>query len=184
MRQTISRVKPLKSLEDFAGFKIRVLTSKIVIDLFTTLGASPTPLPGGGPEFYTALQTGLVDGEDFPLATLETSKHYEIAKYVALTNHLWVGYRLLGNGDAMAALPADVRTVVVRNNKKYAALERQDMATFDESLKQTIAGQGMVFNSVDTRPFRAKLAPYYARWRPQFGEVAWTLLEKSVGKLG
>ena len=71
-----------------------------MISLFKPLGASPTPINFG--EVYSALQTGLVDGQENPLILIDTAKLYEVQKYCSMTNHIWVGihylvqYRVLG----------------------------------------------------------------------------------------
>ncbi|HIL72438.1 MAG TPA: DctP family TRAP transporter solute-binding subunit, partial [Verrucomicrobia bacterium] len=65
--------------EDLAGKKIRVMRSKMAMDLISQLGGAPTPIPFG--ELYTALQQGMVDGAENNPPTLDTSRHYEVARH-------------------------------------------------------------------------------------------------------
>ena len=181
MRQVTSLSKPVLTLADYPGFRIRVPKAKISVDLFATLGATPVPLDGT--EIYTGLQTHLVDGQESPLATIESFKLYEVQKFISMTNHMWSAYWLIANPAAIAALPANIRPVVVRNNQKSALLERKDIAAMNDGLKSKLESQGMTFHTVDVAPLRAKLRPYYARLRADFGETAWNLLEKTSGKL-
>jgi TRAP-type transport system periplasmic protein len=180
MNQIGSSSHPIRSPEDLRGFKIRVVASKIVADLFRVLAASPTPIALN--EVYTALQTKLVDGIAGTLVYFETGRLYEVQKYAALTNHAWTGLRLIANGDVWKRLPSDLQAIVERNNTKYAALERRDTELFTASVGDKLTRQGMIINRVDQAPFRARLAPYYQEWATAFGPTVWNLLETSLGQ--
>ena len=69
--------------------KIRLPVAPNLIALFQHLGASPTPINFG--EVYSALQTGVVDGQENPLQLIDTAKLYEVQKYCSLTSHVWTG---------------------------------------------------------------------------------------------
>lgn len=77
--------KPIKSLEDFKGLKIRVQPSELFVGMINALGANPTPMPYG--EVYTALKTGIVDGAENNWPSYESSRHFEAARYYSLTEH-------------------------------------------------------------------------------------------------
>jgi TRAP-type C4-dicarboxylate transport system substrate-binding protein len=63
--------------------------------------------------------------------------------------------------------------------------DRKDIAALNDSLAESLKKKGLVFNEVDTEPFKAQLrkAGFYAQWKGKFGDEAWTLLEKYVGRL-
>src|SRR5215831_2288489 len=84
-----TRNKPIEKPEDLKGFKIRLPVAPAFIELFKHLGASPAAINFG--EVYSALQTGVVDGQENPLILIDTAKLYEVQKYCSMTNHLWVG---------------------------------------------------------------------------------------------
>jgi tripartite ATP-independent transporter DctP family solute receptor len=182
LRQVTSSKGPIKSVDDFSGFKIRTPASKIALDLFRTLGAAPTPMSFS--ELYTSLQTHIVDGQESPYLTIDAFRIFEVQKYLSVTNHMWTGYWTVANGDSWKALPADVQGVVVRNMAKYVKLERNDVLTLNQSLTEKLRGRGLAINVVDTKTMRARLRPYYARWKGEFGNAAWGMLEAQVGKLG
>ncbi len=75
--------------------------------------------------------------------------------------------------------------MVERNLTKYALLQRRDTQLRNDSLSEKLARRGLAINRADTSGFRAKLASsgFYARWREKFGAQAWSLLEKTSGKL-
>ncbi|GAC1534823.1 MAG: TRAP transporter substrate-binding protein [Candidatus Velthaea sp.] len=181
LRQMSSSVHPIRNVADMAGYKVRTLPAKIATDLFASLGASPTPMNFS--EVYTALQTHVVDGQETPLLTVETARLYEVQKYLSITNHQWAGYWILAFPDAFKSLPADVQEMVRRGVAKYAVLQRRDVAHLNATLTSKLRSQGLTFNDCDTASMRAKLGPYYARWKETFGEKAWSLLEAGVGKL-
>ncbi|SMH36148.1 TRAP transporter substrate-binding protein [Azospirillum agricola] len=77
--------KPITSLADFKGLKIRVQPSELFVGMMNALGANATPMPYG--EVYTALKTGIVDGAENNWPSYESSRHFEAAKYYSLTEH-------------------------------------------------------------------------------------------------
>jgi TRAP-type transport system periplasmic protein len=108
-----------------------------------------------------------------------------VQKYVSMTNHIWDGNWVLANGDSWASLPPDLQGIVERNFDASALEQRADIARLNASLRDTLAGRGLIVNAPDPAPFKQKLqeAGFYASWRNQFGSATWELLEKYVGKL-
>ncbi len=151
--------------------------------MFKALGASPTSINFN--ELYTALQTHLVDGQENGLVAIESGKLYEVQKYVAETNHIWDPFWLLGNRRAFAALPDDIKAIVVQEFDRASMEQRADVATLNASLKALLTGKGLTFVPVDRAPFRAALTQsgYYKEWRDKFGPDVWSALETVVGSL-
>jgi tripartite ATP-independent transporter DctP family solute receptor len=175
--------RPIRMADDLAGVKMRVPDGQMFRDLFSSLGAVPTTV--NIKDLYDALKTRRVDGQENPLVITEVNKLYEVTKYVSITNHMWSGFNLLGNMKFWNGLPADVQEAVLRNVKKYVALQRAYTDRLNRELEGTLAGRGMVFNTADVATFRNKLGGgFYQRWKSQFGAAAWNLLEAQVGKLG
>jgi TRAP-type C4-dicarboxylate transport system substrate-binding protein len=98
---------------------------------------------------------------------------------------MWDGFWFLANRRAWEAVPQDVRTIVAKHINAAAVNERDDVAKLNASLKEDLAGKGLVFNQPVVAPFREKLraAGFYAEWKGKYGDQAWELLEKAVGKL-
>jgi TRAP-type transport system periplasmic protein len=182
-RQTTSSTKPIKAPEDLAGFKIRVPVSPLWTSMYEALGASPASINFS--EVYTALQTKVVEGQENPLAIIQTAKLYEVQKYCSLTNHMWDGFWFLANQDRWEAIPADMREIVAKHINAAGLEERKDTEKLNASLTDKLKSEGMEINTVDTAAFRDKLrsAGFYSNWRDKYGPEAWGLLEKSVGKL-
>jgi tripartite ATP-independent transporter DctP family solute receptor len=183
-RQITTRGKPIDKPEDLHGFKIRLPFAPSLILLFRHLGASPTAINGG--EIYSALQTGIVDGQENPLVIIDTIKLYEVEKYCSITNHTWMANHVTFNKAAWERLPADLRDVVTKNFTQAAIAQRADWITMDQAEMRNLRDKGMIFNTPDTLPFREVLhqSGYYPDMRKECGEQAWALLEKYTGPLG
>ena len=182
-RQTTSSSKPIVTPADLAGFKIRVPVSPLWTSMYEALGASPASINFS--EVYTALQTKIVEGQENPLAIIQTAKLYEVQKYCSLTNHMWDGFWFLANQDRWEAIPADMREIVAKHINAAGLEERKDTEQLNASLTDKLKSEGMEINTVETAAFRDKLrsAGFYSSWRDKYGAEAWGLLEKSVGKL-
>ncbi|WP_252314173.1 TRAP transporter substrate-binding protein DctP [Sinobaca sp. H24] len=85
---------PVNTPDDLAGMRIRVPDNNLFIRSFSTLGASPTPLPLG--DLYASLQQGVIDGAENPLPVLAGSRTHEVTNYLNLTGHMTV-YKSLGD---------------------------------------------------------------------------------------
>jgi TRAP-type C4-dicarboxylate transport system substrate-binding protein len=151
--------------------------------MFEAFGSSPASINFN--EVYSALQTKIVDGQENPLAIISTAKLYEVQKYCSLTNHMWDGFWFLANKSAWEKLPADMRGIIAKRINEAGVNERADVAKLNANLQQDLAGKGLVFNSLDPAPFRDKLraAGFYSEWKGKYGDEAWGILEKAVGKL-
>ncbi|WP_279480415.1 TRAP transporter substrate-binding protein [Aureimonas sp. SK2] len=181
-RQITSSKGPINTPADLEGFKIRVPVSPLWTSMFSAFGSAPTSINFA--ETYAALQTGVVDGQENPLAILTTHKVYEVQKYCSTTNHMWDGFWILGNRRAWQSLPDELKEIVAKNFNAAGEQQRQDVMELNAGLRGDLEGHGMVFNEPDTAPFQAKLneAGFYAEWKGKFGEDAWAILEKAVGK--
>lgn len=183
-RQITTSTSPIEKPADLTNFRIRMPATPLWTSMFKSLGAAPTTINFN--ELYTALQTKIVDGQENPLAVIDTGKLYEVQKYCSLTSHLWEGYWWLAGGRAWRGLPDDIKEVVTRNVNDMALTQRQDMATLGAALRDQLEQKGLKFNAPDTAPFREKLSQsgFYEEWKKRFGPEAWSLLEKYSGPLG
>ena len=182
-RQITTSSHPVVNPGDLKGMKLRVPPSPLETSMFLAFGASPTSLNFA--EVYSALQTHIVDGQENPIAIIDSVKFYEVQKYCSLTNHMWDGWWFVGNKQQFAHLPKDLQEIVARNINSAAVQERDLVRNLNTSLIATLKGKGLTFNSTDNVVFRDKLraAGHYSEWRKRFGDTEWALLEKYTGKL-
>jgi tripartite ATP-independent transporter DctP family solute receptor len=181
-RQITTSTHPVRDVGDLNGLKIRTPPTRIWVDMFKALGASPTPINAS--EMYTALQTHVVDAQENPFVILETYRLYEVQKYLSVTNHMWSNFWVVANAAAFNGLPPDLQTILRNAINTMALSNRRETELLNASLADKLVRRGMVLNTVDPAPFRARLKDFYATERDQFGATAWNLLEAGVGKLG
>lgn len=102
--------RPVRSPEDMKGLKYRTMTIPIHMEFMRSLGASPTPIAWA--EIYTALQTGVVDGQHNPVPIIKIGKLEEVQDYLTLTNHMYTPYVWVLNSDFYNSLTDLERRVV------------------------------------------------------------------------
>jgi tripartite ATP-independent transporter DctP family solute receptor len=182
-RQITMKSKPINGPNDLKGVKIRLPVAPLFISLFKALGASPTPINFG--EVYSALQTGLVDGQENPLILIDTAKLYEVQKYCSMTNHIWVGLHAAFNPDAWKRLSPELQEITYKHLSAAAIAERADWQEMDKTEIEKMTKGGLTFNKPETKPFQEALrkAGFYPEVKKQMGDEAWKLLEKYTGPL-
>lgn len=109
-RKSMTSARPLPDRAAFEGQKFRVMDSKILIEQFSAVGASAVAIPFG--ELYTALQTGVVDGEENPLDTIATMKFHEVQEHLVVSEHGVIEDVFLFNPIWWDGLPEAHRTVI------------------------------------------------------------------------
>ncbi len=113
---------PIHRPEDFKGHKIRVMPAPVIREQFRALGASPVPIDFQ--ELYSALQQGVVDGQENPLTSIVSMKFYEVQKYMTLSNHAFLGYVLVASKSFNDSLPPKYQKLLRESARKAALYER------------------------------------------------------------
>lgn len=182
-RQITMKSKPINGPDDLKGVKIRLPVAPLFISLFQHLGASPTPINFG--EVYSALQTGLVDGQENPLILIDTAKLYEVQKYCSMTNHVWAGIHYSFGNAYWDKLPNDLKDLSNKHFDAAALTERDDWQKMSADETKNLTSKGMTFNTPDVKPFQEvlKKAGFFGEMKKKSGDKAWGLLEKYVGPL-
>ncbi|WP_438755024.1 TRAP transporter substrate-binding protein [Pararhizobium sp. O133] len=92
-RNLSNSVRPVTKWEDLEGMKVRVMQNNVFLDTFQNLGANATPMAFG--EVFSALETKTIDAQENPYVTIDTSKFFEVQKYVTQTNHAYTPFLFL-----------------------------------------------------------------------------------------
>ena len=103
-------VRPIKTLEDFKGIRIRTMTLPSHQKIIQALGGEAYPLAWG--EVYSALQTGVIDGQMNPIPTVSFAKFNEVQKYLTLPNHLFAPYTFMLNDDFYSSLTEQEQKII------------------------------------------------------------------------
>lgn len=183
-RQITTSTKLIQTPADLARFKIRVPVVPLWVAMFKALQAAPVSIPLN--EAYSSLQTRIADGQENPLSLINIAKFYEVQKFCSLTNHAWDGFWLVANEDVWRGLPADLQAILTKHLDAAALKERADIAQANITLRKDLEAKGLQFATVDPSAFRHALSVngFYARARANYGEEAWSILEKFTGALG
>ena len=161
-RSIYSVKKPVKSLADTKGMKIRVQQSDLWVALMEAMGANATPMPFG--EVYTALKTGLVDAAENNYPSYESTRHFEVAKYYNKTEHSMAPEILLFSKKTWDTLtPADQKIIRQAAKESVGYMRKLWDEREEKSLAVVKAGGAQVIE-VDKASFQAAMKPVYDKF--------------------
>ena len=159
-RHITNNKKPINTPADLQGIKLRVPEGKWRVKMFQTYGANPSPMKFS--EVFTALQTGVMDGQENPFTQIYSAKFQEVQKFISLTGHVYTPAYVTVGARKWASLPADVRKVLEETAKETQAFVHQKAARDDEELLGKIKAAGTAVNTPDKDAFVKASAPVYA----------------------
>lgn len=138
--KVLSSNTPMATPEDLDGVKFRIQPSDVLRGQFTTWGAEATPMAFA--EVYSALQQGVIDGQENPYSNIESQKMNQVQKYVTESNHGYIGYVNVINQEFFDLLPPDVQTCVTDAAAGAADFNRRSAAQVNEEAKEAIRESG------------------------------------------
>jgi tripartite ATP-independent transporter DctP family solute receptor len=154
--------KPVHTIADAKGLKIRVQQSDLWVALLEAMGANATPMPFG--EVYTALKTGLVDGAENNYPSYESSRHFEVARYYAKTEHSMAPEMLLFSKKVWDGLsPAD-QALIRKAAKDSVPYMRKLWDEREAKSLATVKAAGAEIIEVDKASFRNAMKPVYNKF--------------------
>lgn len=175
----LSANKPLIKPADAAGLKFRIMSSKVLEAQFKAVGANPQVLPFS--EVYSALQQGVVDGEENTLSNIYTKKFYEVQKDMTLSNHGYLGYMVVTNKIFWNSLPDDLKQVVLSSMRDATAYGNKEAAKLDAEYLKKIEASGKIKVFTLTPAQRAVWKKQMMSIYPQFYNVIGKdLIEKAM----
>jgi len=154
--------KPIKTLADAKGLKVRVQQSDLWVSLLEAMGANATPMPFG--EVYTALKTGLVDAAENNFPSYESSRHFEVAKYYSKTEHSMAPEMLLFSKRVWDGLTPDDQKAIRQAAKESVPYMRKLWDEREEKSLATVKAGGAQIIEVDKPAFQAAMKPVYDKF--------------------
>jgi len=151
IRHITNSKRPIKVPADLQGIKLRVPEGKWRVKMFVAYGANPSPMKFS--EVFTALQTGVMDGEENPLTQIYSAKFQEVQKYLSMSGHVYTPAYLTVGTRKYESLPADVRRILEDTAKETQAFVYQQAAKEDADLLAKLKAAGMQVNDVDQAAF-------------------------------
>ncbi|MEO7888222.1 MAG: sialic acid TRAP transporter substrate-binding protein SiaP [Polaromonas sp.] len=161
--------KPVKTLADVKGMKIRVPENDVFKAMAESWGAKPTPMNFN--ELYLALKTGVVDGQENPLPTIKAGKFGEVQKYIVLTGHVMTPRLIVVNDAAWQKIPAADRKAVEEALKAGMSWADEQIQAQEKSLLDEFRTAGVTIIEPDTAAFRkATLAVVPPKFEAKWGK--------------
>ncbi len=176
-RHITNNKRPIRVPDDLKGIKLRVPEGKWRVKMFQEYGANPSPMKFS--ELFTALQTGVMDGEENPFTQIYSAKLQEVQKYLSLSGHVYTPAYVVVGSKKYATLPADVRKVLEDTARETQAFVYATAVRDEGDLLAKLKQAGMQVNEVDKDAFIAASKKIYE----DFGkEVAGAkpLIDKAV----
>lgn len=161
-RSFYNSVKPIKSMDDLKGMKIRVMQSDIFVDMMTALGANATPMPYG--EVYSSIQTGVIDGAENNWPSYESSGHFDVAGYYTLDQHLIVPEILVMSKISWEKLSPEDQATVRQAAKDSTPKMREMWAAREKASEEKVLAAGVkVVTDIDKAPFMSAMDAVYEK---------------------
>lgn len=171
--------KPVKSIEDLQGMKIRVPNNQMYIKTFEAFGASPTPLPLT--DMYSSLQQGLIDGAENPLPVLEGAKVNEVAKHLTLTEHTKIMSPWIAGTSFFDTLPEDIAQLIKETGIEAAEFGNEIMEQQAEEILDKFIDEGIEVYEVDLESFKEKAESVYTAF-PEWSEDLYETVKAELEK--
>jgi tripartite ATP-independent transporter DctP family solute receptor len=163
-RSIYNGVRPVKSLADLKGLRIRVQQSELMSDMIKALGAQAVELPYG--QVLTGLATKLIDGAENNWPSFVTTDHYKYAGYYTLTQHTMSPEVLMMSLKAWQSLSAEDRTIFREAALRSSRFMREKWKDLEEQSRQQAEAAGVtIVKDFDRRPFEDAMAPIYEKAR-------------------
>jgi len=161
-RSIYTAKKPVKTLADMKGLKVRVQQSDLWVSLLEAMGANATPMPFG--EVYTALKTGLIDAAENNYPSYESSRHFEVAKYFSKTEHSMAPEILLFSKKTWDTLTPEDQKIIREAAKESVVYMRKLWDEREEKSLAAVKAGGAQIIEVDKAPFQAAMKPVYDKF--------------------
>jgi tripartite ATP-independent transporter DctP family solute receptor len=161
-RSIYNSVRPIRTLADLKGLRIRVQQSEVMVEMIKALGAEPIELPYG--QVSTGLSTRLIDGAENNWPSYVTTNHYKLAPYYTLTEHTMAPEVLVVSPRAWESLSAEDQDIFRDAARKSSAYMRELWHGLEErSRQQARAAGNTIISEFDRRPFEQAMNTIYAK---------------------
>ncbi|HSO08263.1 MAG TPA: TRAP transporter substrate-binding protein [Pelomicrobium sp.] len=176
-RHITNSKRPIVKPDDLKGLKLRTPKGKWRVKMFEAYGASPSPMAFS--EVFTALQTGVMDGQENPFTQIWSAKFQEVQKYLSLSGHVYTPAYVMVGSKKWASLPADVRKVLEDTARETQAYVYETATKAETDLLDKLKAAGMQVNEVDKDAFIAASKGVYAEFGKEVADGA-GMIDKAV----
>src|SRR2546429_9153945 len=169
-RNVYNSKRPIRSIDDLKGLKIRMMGNPVFVDTMNALGGNGVAM--GFDQLVSAMQTGVVDGAENNAPTYATGQHYRYAKYFSLTGHLLIPEILVFSKKIWETLGKDDQALIIKFTKEAQLDERQRWYEMEEKSVKQIEAAGVEIGKIDDkRPLQTAVKPVWEKCATQHAEL-------------
>lgn len=167
-RHLTNNKRPIKKVEDGKGLKIRTMENKVHLAAWKAAGLNPTPMAWG--EVFTALQQGVIDGQENPIAIIASNKLWDAGqKFFAFSAHVYSPAPLLISKKKFDSMPKEDQELFLKTALEVAEFQRKINRDAEENSMKEMASKGVtVVRDVDRESFKKAMAPVFDQFSSQF----------------
>ena len=170
-KQIGNNIREIKTPADLKGIKFRIMSSKVLEAQFQAVSANPQVMPFS--EVYSALEQGVIDGQENTWSNMYSKKFFEVQKYITETNHGYLGYLVVTNAQFWNHLPKDIRAELESIMKEVTAWIRENAYKINQDMKQKIVDSGKTkvteLTEAEKEAFRTAFKPVQDEFRSVIG---------------
>ena len=184
-RQLTNNARPIKTITDIAGLKIRLQPNETHLATFRALGANPVAMDVK--ELYSALEQGVIDGQENPFAIINVAGYAEVQKYVSNTGHFFDFISVVSNRNWFDGLDADKQAMVREAMATAVAYQRKLATEQDAAGLAQLTGKGMTYTEVSPElaaALREKTAGVATETKVRLDPELVKLLDDEIARLG
>ncbi len=182
-RNLTNSKKAVNTAEDFEGIKVRVMQNNIFLDTFKTLGTNAVPMAFG--EVFTALETKTIDGQENPFVTINSSKFFEVQKFLSVTRHAYTPFLVLYSKKMWDTLSPQEQAVLREAAIEGQKVQRTTIRANDGKALAELRAKGMQVNEItpaEQRRMFEKVRPVYDRNAATIGAEAINVVVDALKK--
>lgn len=184
LRVVMNNKRPIDTVADFKGLKLRVIQDKLFLDMFNSLDAKPITISWS--DVYTSLETGVVDGTDTVLTSANMAAFYEVQKYLTLTNHVYDVLAVIASSKTMNGLNDEERKIIYTSAYDAAAFQTSKGVEMYKAAVENMKKHGVKVNSLSKEEWN-KMATLMKKaaepYRKEMGEALTSQIDSTLARL-
>lgn len=166
-RHVTSNDKPIRSLDDMKGFKLRVIESPVYVETFQCFGAAPQAMSFG--EVFTALQQGTIEGHENTYLVIQEEKVYEVQNTVSATSHMFAFFDMVIGTDVLNSFSAEAQELIRQCALEAGLEETKAEQDGEATVKDFLKSQGVtIVEDVDLSGFQSVVQPVYDSFAKEY----------------
>jgi tripartite ATP-independent transporter DctP family solute receptor len=169
-RSVYDTKRPIKSIADLKGLKVRVMGNPMFVDMMNALGGNGVAM--GYDQVFSALQTGVVDGAENNPPSFVFDNHYQVAKFYTLTEHLIVPEILVMSRKTWDSLSKDDQALIMKFGREAQLEERALWTKYENDAMDKAKAAGIQITQIsDKTPFQDAVKPVWDKYGPKYADM-------------